>query len=231
MSPVDGVLLLLAALAGLVLLQVVIPHLLKQAQLRSLARRSRGRLVLSYDDGPWEGLTPRVLEALGERGARASFFLIGSKVEAEPALAARIAAEGHEVGSHSSRHPHPWRSDPVSLGLDLARGHRQLLAAGLQPTGYRPQYGKVVGTTWLWSLLRGQPLRWWTVDSGDSQGERDPARVVERVRRAGGGVVLLHDGLGTGDRAAFVVDTTVALLDLAREEGWVVGGFEVLERA
>jgi hypothetical protein len=69
------------------------------------------------------------------------------------------------------------------------------------------------------------------VDSCDSQGERDPARVVERVWRAGGGVVLLHDGLGTGDRAAFVVDTTVALLDLAREEGWVVGGFEVLKRA
>lgn len=209
--------------------QVVGPHLWKQVQLAGLRQRARGRLVLTYDDGPWEGLTPRVLEVLRERGARASFFLIGSKVEAEPELATRLGAEGHEVGSHSSRHPHPWRTEPVRLGLDVARGHRQLLAAGLQPTGYRPQYGKVVGTTWLWSLLRGQPLRWWTHDSGDSQGQRDPAGVVARVRASGGGVVLLHDGVGEGDRARFVVETTAALLDLAEEQGWQVGGFEVLE--
>ena len=86
------------------------------------------------------------------------------------------------MGSHSSRHPHPWRSDPVSLGLDLARGHRQLEAAGLRPAGYRPQYGKVVASTWLWSLLRRQPLRWWTVDSGVNQGEPGPGRVVGRGR-------------------------------------------------
>ena len=219
----------LGALAGLGAVQVLLPHLIKQVQLGSLARRARGRLILSYDDGPWAGLTPAVLDLLRARGARASFFLIGSKVEAEPQLAARLAAEGHEVGSHSSRHPHPWRTDPVRLGLDLARGHRQLTAAGLQPTGYRPQYGKVVGTTWLWSLLRGQPLRWWTHDSGDSRGERDPAAVVERVRASGGGVVLLHDGVGEGARAEFVLRTTEALLDLAEEQGWPVGGFELLD--
>ena len=53
-------------------------------------------IYLTFDDGPHPEHTPRVLDLLARHGARGSFFVIGDKVRANPDLARRIAAEGHE---------------------------------------------------------------------------------------------------------------------------------------
>src|ERR1700709_1877670 len=55
-------------------------------------------VVLTFDDGPWPATTPRVLAALAKECVRATFFLIGQPASEHPALARRIAAEGHTVG-------------------------------------------------------------------------------------------------------------------------------------
>src|SRR5436305_3944139 len=55
-------------------------------------------LVLTFDDGPWPGSTPKVLDALKSDCVRATFFLLGRNVAAYPQLARRALAEGHSVG-------------------------------------------------------------------------------------------------------------------------------------
>jgi peptidoglycan/xylan/chitin deacetylase (PgdA/CDA1 family) len=62
-------------------------------------------LVLTFDDGPWPGTTPKVLDALKAECVRATFFLLGKNAEAAPALARRTLAEGHTVGHHTYGHP------------------------------------------------------------------------------------------------------------------------------
>jgi peptidoglycan/xylan/chitin deacetylase (PgdA/CDA1 family) len=62
------------------------------------------RAALTFDDGPSQW-TPVVLDLLHEHGARATFFLIGERVRERPGDARRIAAEGHELGSHTLTHP------------------------------------------------------------------------------------------------------------------------------
>jgi len=62
------------------------------------------RAALTFDDGPSEW-TPVVLDLLREHGALATFFLIGERVRERPAEVRRIAAEGHELGSHTLTHP------------------------------------------------------------------------------------------------------------------------------
>jgi peptidoglycan-N-acetylglucosamine deacetylase len=62
------------------------------------------RAALTFDDGPSEW-TPLVLELLREHGARATFFVIGQRVRERPDDVKRIAAEGHELGSHTLTHP------------------------------------------------------------------------------------------------------------------------------
>ena len=62
-------------------------------------------LVLTFDDGPWPGTTPKVLDALKNECVRATFFLLGKNAEAAPQLARRALAEGHTVGHHSYEHP------------------------------------------------------------------------------------------------------------------------------
>jgi hypothetical protein len=62
-------------------------------------------VALTFDDGPHPTLTPQLLDFLAVNNIRATFYLIGSRVARHPQLAARIAAEGHEIGNHTWSHP------------------------------------------------------------------------------------------------------------------------------
>ena len=61
-------------------------------------------MALTFDDGPSPAWTPRLLEGLSRRGARATFFLVGSQIEGREDLVRRIRQEGHQIGNHSFGH-------------------------------------------------------------------------------------------------------------------------------
>ena len=63
-----------------------------------------GTVALTFDDGPDPRWTPQILDALREHGARATFFVVGSKVNRYPELARRIVADGHDIGVHTFTH-------------------------------------------------------------------------------------------------------------------------------
>ena len=58
-------------------------------------------MALTFDDGPSPSNTPRLLEGLSRRGVRATFFLVGSRIEGREDLVRRIRQEGHQIGNHS----------------------------------------------------------------------------------------------------------------------------------
>jgi hypothetical protein len=71
-----------------------------------------------------------------------------------------------------------------------------------------------------WAVRRrGAPLGWWTIDSGDTRSPLpSPSRVLDRVLRQNGGIVLMHDLERTSELNDFVLETTALLLDLAQRE-------------
>ena len=70
---------------------------------------SAGRNVwITIDDGPDPADTPRLLDLLDGQGAKATFFLIGSRAERYPELVRLILARGHEIGNHTYHHPAVW---------------------------------------------------------------------------------------------------------------------------
>lgn len=73
---------------------------------RAFCREKTDRKVvyLTFDDGPHPPETERVLDVLRERGARATFFLIGSKVSGNEAVLRRMLEEGHALGLHTYSH-------------------------------------------------------------------------------------------------------------------------------
>ncbi|WP_198376724.1 polysaccharide deacetylase family protein [Neoroseomonas rubea] len=75
-------------------------------------------VTLTFDNGPDEATTPRVLDVLRRRGIRATFFVVGNRLAdpARRALMARAHAEGHWIGNHSFTHQGP-------LGARTDRGH------------------------------------------------------------------------------------------------------------
>jgi peptidoglycan/xylan/chitin deacetylase (PgdA/CDA1 family) len=162
------------------------------------AAAHRGEVALTFDDGPDPVVTPRVLDRLAERGARATFFLVGRRAAAHPDLTAEIVRRGHRVENHTWSHPnsfalYPWRA--------LAREVRQAqeVLADLPgtsaprlfraPAGFRnPLLDPVLAAA-------GLTLASWTrrgFDTVDRRAERVAGRLLSGL--APGDVLLLHDG-------------------------------------
>jgi len=69
-----------------------------------LARRSR-QIALTYDDGPNDPHTLRLLEVLARHDVRATFFMIGRYVQQRPEIVRDVARAGHLIGNHTMNHP------------------------------------------------------------------------------------------------------------------------------
>jgi peptidoglycan/xylan/chitin deacetylase (PgdA/CDA1 family) len=216
MGPVLVCLLVLLLAPGLYLL---LPYLLRRAEIRRLQARcsERGVLILTYDDGPCAGLTGELVELLGERGVRGTFFPCGASARAHPDLLDRVSRAGHEIGCHSEAHRDAWRVAPWTLLADIEDGYATL-APWVAPNGlFRPPYGRMNLVTMLAIALRRARRAWWTVDAGDTDEDLPaPERVVARVLRRRGGVVLLHDYHKSPERQRWVLETTERLIDMAQ---------------
>jgi peptidoglycan/xylan/chitin deacetylase (PgdA/CDA1 family) len=162
------------------------------------AAAGRGEVALTFDDGPDPAVTPRVLDLLAERGARATFFLVGRRAAAFPDLAAEIARRGHRVENHTWSHP--ALSFAVSPPRVLARevGRAQEVLARLAdapprffraPAGFRnPALDPVLAAA-------GLTLASWTrrgYDTVDGRAARVAGRLLQGLTP--GDVLLLHDG-------------------------------------
>ena len=153
-------------------------------------------VAITFDDGPHPEGTPAVLETLAAAGATATFYLVGEQVERWPRLAARIAAEGHEIGLHGHRHRLLLRRSVPALRRDLVRARAVIAgASGRDPVSYRPPYGVFsAGALRLVRELGHEPLLWsrWGRDWGPRE---TPALIAARAGRdlGAGDVVLLHD--------------------------------------
>lgn len=182
---------------------------------------------LTFDNGPNPGVTEGVLEALRQRGLRASFFMIGRLAAAAPDLVARVAAEGHRIGNHTWSHSQPLGriADPAQVREEVLAAH-DLLAPWLgeerlfRPLGGRGAEGGQLGPHLLSPLAvdllreREYTVVLWNALPRDWV---DPAGWPETARRAcegdGHRVMVLHD-LPTG-----AMDALPGFLDRALADG------------
>jgi peptidoglycan/xylan/chitin deacetylase (PgdA/CDA1 family) len=97
-------------------------------------------IALTFDDGP-SPYTDRLLSVLEDNDAKATFFLIGNKVAANPAGARRIADAGMEIGSHTWEHPNMTTIPPAEIPAQFSRANDAIEAA----TGQRPSLVRTAG--------------------------------------------------------------------------------------
>src|SRR5437763_1424116 len=103
---------------------------------------SPDHVALTFDDGPDPASTPAFLAELDRLGLRATFFMLGVNAEAHPALAAEVAAAGHEVAVHGHEHRSQLFRTPREVRADLLRGVEAVASTtGAAPVWFRPPYG------------------------------------------------------------------------------------------
>jgi peptidoglycan/xylan/chitin deacetylase (PgdA/CDA1 family) len=186
---------------------------------------SRGEVALTFDDGPDPEVTPHVLDLLAERGARATFFAVGRRVEAHPDLAAEIARQGHLVENHSHTHSPAFSMyPPAALRREIERAQDAIAkATDRAPRLFRAPAG--LRSPLLEPVLHraGLALASWTRRGFDTLSSA-PDRVARRLLAglAPGDVLLLHDG-GAARTAAgrpVVLEVLPRVLDAIAERGW-----------
>jgi len=219
----------IAISTGALTAMYVAPYALKVSQrraLRALCKQQRC-IVLTYDDGPSNDMTPALLDLLSSYRASATFFLRGDHAVGSPRLVDRIVNDGHEVGCHSAHHYHPWTTLPWKLTWDMLEGYR-LLSPWMRQNGlYRPPFGKPYLPVFIKLASLGARLAWWTIDSGDTFTTRPPIeRTLDAARSERGGVILMHDRKGNDDRhRSYLLEMTERLLQLAQNEGIAIKRF------
>ncbi|WP_299343920.1 polysaccharide deacetylase family protein [uncultured Pseudoxanthomonas sp.] len=162
---------------------------------------------LTIDDGP-SADTPAMLDLLDRHRAQATFFLVGERAAAHPAVVQAIRDRGHGIGNHSATHPDTrfWRLGPGALEDEIGRNQSILTAI----TGHTPRwYRSVVGMT---NPFVGLPLKRhglarvaWSARGFDGVNCR-PDQVLARITRDihPGAIVLLHEGAAHGHNVAIL---------------------------
>jgi peptidoglycan-N-acetylglucosamine deacetylase len=159
-------------------------------------------IVLTFDDGPDQDSTPGVLDALDTAGARATFFLVGEQVEADPELARELAARGHDVQLHGYGHVAHEHLTPEEARQDVERGAQALRdATGIEARFYRPPYGRFSSGSYDACRALGLGPVYWSAWGTDWE-TITPQRIADLVipDLAAGAVVLLHDSPRYGHR-------------------------------
>ncbi len=175
-------------------------------------------MALTFDDGPDPTWTPRLLEVLESRGARATFFMVGKAAARHRDLVERVARGGHAIGNHSWDHP--------SFPLLSGRGRRAQLRwcqEALSPWGerlFRPPWGHQSLASHLGALLLGYRVVTWSAAAEDWL-DHDPETLLEdlRPRLEPGAIVVFHDALYiTNDRRYRDRGPTVRAVEMLLDE-------------
>jgi len=188
------------------------------------AAARRREVCLTFDDGPDPEVTPRVLDLLAARRARATFFSIGRRAAAHPELVAEAVRQGHRVENHTHTHPNLFAClPPPGLRGQIERAQAAIGdAAGRRPAFFRAPAG--FRNPFLDWVLHDTGLRHvsWTRRGYDTV-ERDPGKVAGRLLRglAPGDVLLLHDGSAARDRRGtpVVLEALPRVLDALEARG------------
>lgn len=149
-------------------------------------------LALTFDDGPHEKYTPRILDILDKYNAEATFFIIGSHIPGKEYVVREIHRRGHEIGNHTWSHSKLSDLTPREVEADIARAQAKITATGVPtPRLFRAPYGAFS------PMVRSHvPMTVvaWNIDPEDWKAD-DQDQIIDHVlaHAKPGAIVDLHD--------------------------------------
>ena len=187
-------------------------------------RTDRKEVWLTIDDGPHPHDTQRLLELLKQHGARATFFMIGKRVEQYPELARAVIREGHQIANHSETHPVLtfWCLPERRLAREVDGGAKMVeKISGPQSRFFRAPAG--MANLFLHALLRerGMKLIGWSARGFDGL-RRNPKAIVATMLRSvkPGAIILTHEGKRDDNGSSVNVTAIELLLKQLNADGY-----------
>ncbi|HZJ58065.1 MAG TPA: polysaccharide deacetylase family protein [Clostridia bacterium] len=180
------------------------------------------RIALTFDDGPENITTPKILDILKENKISATFFVLGREIKRYPDVMERMINEGHQVANHSWSHLRPTSlMDPefieeITLAKEILDDYMDLDV----PFYYRPPYGLLTPSQIEQMGEKGYMAISWSVDSLDwtgSASEEIQDKVIDSVHP--GAIVLMHCA-GGKDRRSETTKALPRIIETLQEQGY-----------
>jgi len=188
----------------------------KEEEARKKEAENKKYIALTFDDGPQDETTNRILETLDEFDAKATFFMLGKNAEQFPELAKRVADEGHEVANHSITHANLNAMNVNRIEEEMTHSQDQIEeATGERPILFRPPYGNYNDTVLDLAEQTDQSVVLWSLDTYDWQ-HLNANATYEIVKNNvyPGSIILMHDIHPT------TADALPQILQYLSEEGY-----------
>ncbi|MEG2378327.1 MAG: polysaccharide deacetylase family protein, partial [Clostridia bacterium] len=193
---------------------------------KSMVDPTKPMIALSFDDGPYEPVTARILNALEKVGGRATFFVLGERLnesEKSREVMKRAYDMGCEIGNHSYDHADLARISVPKMQEQISKTNDLIKATIGQPgTLVRAPYGSINATV---RSSVGGPLVNWSIDTLDWK-TKNPSKIIPEVLEhvTDGDITLMHDIYKTSAEAAETI-----IPELARRGYQLVTISELME--
>jgi len=170
---------------------------------------------LTFDDGPSPHVTPWILSILKKENIKATFFLIGQKIEEFPELVGAIVKDGHTIANHSYSHKNGWLTNKEKYLEDIDR------CQALMPNNklFRPPYGKITKAQ-IAVLKEKYKIILWDVLSYDFKQNTNPKIVQENIIKntSAGSIIVMHNNQMSFKNLQPILEKTIKQLKI---EGYI----------
>jgi peptidoglycan/xylan/chitin deacetylase (PgdA/CDA1 family) len=184
--------------------------------------RNRRTVALSFDDGPDDLWTPRILSVLSEYSVHATFCCVGQRIQQNPQVLERMVREGHIIANHTWSHPNFTKVSLDVVRTEVERTNDEIRrVAGVTPRFLRPPYGALNQAVIERVRAMTMKILLWDVDSLDWSGLSGPqvaANVLSHTEP--GSIILLHSAGGRGESLEDTVDALPYIIEVLRRENY-----------
>lgn len=175
--------------------------------------RDEKTLYITFDDGPTENITFRILDILESYGAKATFFCIGGNVLKYPAAYDGLLSAGHSVGNHTWNHMNGRDFRDYSYLRNVLECSK-VVKSGL----FRPPYGMIRGSQ-INALKNRYQIIMWDVLTADWSAKVSPEKCLKNAvdNALNGSIVVFHDSVKAGENMLYTLPRAL--------EFWTERGF------
>ncbi|MGG1397273.1 polysaccharide deacetylase family protein [Bacillus salipaludis] len=172
-------------------------------------------VAITFDDGPNPIYTPQVLEIFSKAGGKATFFMIGEQIIANPAIVKRVWELGHEIGNHTFTHPKLSELSPGECLEEIERTEKLIEdLTGQKPIVFRPPYLDYSDETVSILEQKGYPMIGALNLEAQDWDMPGAEYILEKTRNCvrNGSILIFHDGYGDRSQTIEAVRTLVSEL-------------------
>ena len=148
-------------------------------------------VALTFDDGPYDRVTNRIVKVLAKNDSRATFFVVGNRVERYADTMKNAFNKGNQISTHTFDHGDLSKMKKKQIRRELTRAFRVMKKInGEEPTMLRPPYGNVNDKMRRTIKI---PMIYWSVDTED-WASRNSKKILKKCKSiSDGDIVLMHD--------------------------------------